>query len=165
MNQGALATLDIEKAIDRIANGEVSEDIAKEFGVTGRAVRFQLSSHPSYAQAVKDQAEVIAERGVKAVLTCEDTERLPIARARADIGLRWAAARDPERWGPRQPQVVIAIGAGVESVLVDAAGALLAKLSTVAPQQCPQIEQETALDENDGATHHVIDQSDQSVKP
>lgn len=51
MESGALANLDHDAVIERIANGEYAAHIAPEFGVTKQALQYQIRKHPRYQQA------------------------------------------------------------------------------------------------------------------
>ncbi len=136
MNQGALANLDIDSAIDRLASGTLLRTIAAEHQVDKSAVYRKVCNHPLYPQAIREQAESLVEQATAEAFDPElQPKQVNITRVRLDAAHKWAAARDPERWAPRQQQVVIAIGGNVESVLLDAAGALLAKLAVSSTQQ------------------------------
>lgn len=132
-NEGALATLDDDAAIAEIASGTLSKEIAQRFGVTPWAVRKRLSKHPDYPQAVRDQAESFIEDAMQDVRTAT-ADTVAIARARGDLAFKYAAGRDPARWGNRpdagQPSVTInvvraaggpvEVTVGSQSVTIDA---------------------------------------------
>lgn len=101
-NQGALAKLDDNAAIARIASGTLSKEIAKEYGVTPYAVRLRLYKHPDYKRAIEEQAESFVENALAEVIDCPlDAIAIARARVRFDCAHKWAAARDPARWGAK----------------------------------------------------------------
>ena len=117
--RGALATLDDEAALAEIASGTLSKTIAARYGVTPYAVRKRLAQHPDYKTAIAEQAESLVEIATDLAMTCSDKD-VAIARVRVDAAHKWAAARDPARWGPRQQlevgvqfEVIIQRGAAV----------------------------------------------------
>src|SRR3990167_9897842 len=99
-NEGALATLNDESALAELASGVLSKHIAARFGVSSYAVRKRLAKHPEYPQAICDQAEAIVEQALDYTLTC-DADTVAIARARYEVAFKYAACRDPSRWGNR----------------------------------------------------------------
>lgn len=50
-NEGALAKLDQDAIIERIASGEYASHIAPELGVTKQALHYQIRKHPRYREA------------------------------------------------------------------------------------------------------------------
>lgn len=102
MSHGALANLDDNAAIAELASGILSKQIAERYGVTPFAVRKRLAKHPDYQQAIKDQAESFVEEAVDEVRSVPlDNIAIARARAKADVALKWAAARDPGTWGAK----------------------------------------------------------------
>lgn len=137
MAKGALATLDDDAIIDRISSGEIMRTIAAELGVAKQSLRERLISHPQYPQAIAAQAESMVEQAVAEIMDPDLPADAPViarARARVDAAFRYAAARDPARWGNRpdagQPSILINVvrAAGVpvevtvgsQSVTIDA---------------------------------------------
>jgi hypothetical protein len=141
-NKGALATLDDNAAIEELASGVLSKEIAERYDVSPYAVRKRLSKHPDYAQAIKDQSHSIAEDGVYAVLKLgPDSDMVAITRARvkADIALKYAALRNPEDYGIRgNGNVTIDLGSALQLM----SEKLQERMQTVndAQQQTPVIE-------------------------
>ena len=134
-NEGALATLDDNKAIAEIASGTLSKQIAERYGVTPYAVRKRLAKHPEYKAAINEQCESFVEDSVYDVMTLKpDADMVAITRARtkADIALKYAAARDPERWGAKQSgNVIIDLGSALQ-VIAERMQERLADRNTVA---------------------------------
>lgn len=144
-NYGALATLDVESAIDEIASGTLSKEIAERFGVTPRAVRNKLAKHPDYPQAVKDQAQSLVEQATGLAMTCGNAD-VPIARLRVETAHKWAAVADPERFSPKAQAVNVNIGVQVSltAVALGSIEDLLGAVSTVslAVSDAPQNEEQ-----------------------
>jgi len=113
MNEGALATLNDDQALAEIASGTLSKSIAERYGVTPYAVRLRLAKHPDYPRAITAQAESLVEQATDEAMSLGDgADALAIARARVKVETahKWAAARDPAKWGQRsQIQVDAAI--------------------------------------------------------
>lgn len=64
MNEGALATIDKDAIIDRIAGGEYAAHLAPELGVSKQALHKQISKHPRYRQARESGCELRIERAL-----------------------------------------------------------------------------------------------------
>ena len=134
MNEGALATLDDDAAIAEIASGVLSKQIAARYGVTPYAVRLRLSKHPEYKQAVMDQAESFVEAATDEAMRLEEgCDMLAIARARVKVETahKWAAARDPAKWGQKSGTINIINGITVDQALDSIAGSLLDKVRVI----------------------------------
>ena len=55
---GALATVDFDKILERIAAGEIAAHLAVELGTSRQALYARLNEHPGYREALQDgQAE------------------------------------------------------------------------------------------------------------
>lgn len=135
-NWGALANLDHDAVIDRIASGEIMRTIAAELGVIKQSLRERLMKHPRYQQAIASQAESMVEQAVAEMMDPELPADVPViarARARVDTAFKWAAARDPANWGQKQQTITINVLQADAALLVQA-GALLDRLRTVASQ-------------------------------
>lgn len=145
MNEGALATLDADKAIEQLSQGRMLKQIAADYGVTKPAVYKRLKGHPDYKQAIIDQAESLVEIATEQVFNC-DADTVNIARARVDAAHKWAAARDPARWGPKQ-QIDINHSINIDVSLKFDAGNLLEHVA--APQHAQVID---AIPSDDGVT-------------
>ena len=116
MNEGALANLDDNKAIAELAAGKLMREIAAEYGCSKPAVYKRLSKHPDYQQAIAEQAESLVEIATNQVFEC-DADTVNIARARVDAAHKWAAARDPAKWGPRtQVNVTVDLGSTLQQI-------------------------------------------------
>jgi len=97
---GALDTFDIDQALAEISSGVLMRQIAERWNCSKVAIYKRLSKHPEYPDAIKLQAESLVERAVHEVFTC-DAATVNIARARSDTAFKYAAARDPARWGAK----------------------------------------------------------------
>lgn len=132
-NKGALATLNDDAAIEQIASGILSKNIAALYGVTPYAVRKRLAKHPDYQAAVQEQAESFVEQALHEVMECPlDQVAIARARVRFDCAHKWAASRDPVRWGAR-PAVQMQIGAQAGEQPGQASG--ITVIFVTAPQQ------------------------------
>jgi hypothetical protein len=102
-NGNSLAHIDAESLLDEIASGVLSKVIAARYKVTPYGLRKRLSKHPDYQQAIKDQAESFVEDALHEMMECPaDQVAITRARARFDCAHKWAMARDPAKWGPKQ---------------------------------------------------------------
>ncbi len=142
-NYGILSSLNVDEAIAEIASGTLSKTIAARYGVNPKTLRDHLKRHnpQAYAAAVIDQAESMVEDATEYGLNCSDKDDAPIARVRVDAAHKWAAARDPAKWGAKQ-QITLDARSTVEVVLSDDARSLLDSLRTVAsiPIDAPHTE-------------------------
>lgn len=93
---GALANLDVEAALDEIASGTLSKQIAARYNVTPRGLRYKLAQHPMYKEAIAEQAHSIVEDAMEEIMTVGVDDALPIARARAkvDAAFKYAKAHN-----------------------------------------------------------------------
>lgn len=102
-NQGALRLMDDEAIIAEIASGTLMHQIATRYGVVKSAIRKRLKNHPDYPAAIQSQAEFMVDQATAELMEVgADQVLIARARARVDAAHKWAAARDPARWGPRQ---------------------------------------------------------------
>jgi len=119
-NEGALANLDDNLALARIRSGELMKSIAGEYGVRKQSLRERLMKHPDYHQAIKEQAESIVEEAVQEAMDKELACDMPViarARLRVDTAFKYAASRDPERWGQRTSvNVNIDLGSALQAM-------------------------------------------------
>lgn len=134
---GNLATLDVDAAIDEIASGVLSKQIAARYSVNPKTLRDYLKRHApeAYAAAVIDQAESMVEDATEYAMECSDKDDAPIARVKFDAAHKWAAARDAANWGHKS-HVTVDSRIQVDVVLSDDAGDLLRHIrsKTVASQ-------------------------------
>lgn len=102
--RGALATLNIDDSIARIADGTMSKVIAAEWGVLPKTLRDKLkrANPTAYAQAVLDQADTWAREATEYAIECADKDDAPIARVRLEGAYKWAAVVNPTKYNPRQ---------------------------------------------------------------
>ena len=146
MNEGALATLNDDAAIAELSSGVMLKQIAERYGCSKPAVYKRLSKHPDYKQAIDLQAEAFVEKAMIEVMEC-DADTVNIARARVDAAFKWAAARDPHRWGQRtQVDVNINIGDTLQAI-AERRQARLAGVSSVVTGET--IEHDSQSDQQD----------------
>ena len=96
---GKLAKLDVDDAIEQIANGAISRDIAERYGVTSYAIRKRLADHPAYADALKARASDWVDSSAREVMdlgVADDAVAIARARVKADVSMRYAKAYLPE---------------------------------------------------------------------
>ena len=93
-NWNALANLDVDAAIKRLAEGAMLKQIAAEYGVDKSAVYRKLSRHPDYREAIALQAHTWVEDAMEDVMDCT-AESVNIARARVDACFKYAKAHNP----------------------------------------------------------------------
>jgi len=119
-NEGALALLNDDEAIEQIAAGALSKQIAAKYGVTPYAVRKRLAKHPDYKQAILSQADSIVEDGMQLIAeldSASDSVAITRARTKAELGLKYAAAINPDKWGNRpNNSLVIDLGSVLQSI-------------------------------------------------
>lgn len=94
-NQNALATLDVDQAINQLANGALLKHIAARYKCDKAAVYRKLvkADPEGYRAAISEQAHAIVDNAMADVLTC-DAETVNIARARVDAAFRYAKAHN-----------------------------------------------------------------------
>lgn len=115
-NNGALATLDDDAIVQRIASGEYQSHIARELGVAPQSLHARITKHPKYRDALK------ARNSAKLDDAQEDIETAPqadLARARESWkAATWRAEREcPDEWGQRtQVDVTIDIGSSLQAI-------------------------------------------------
>ena len=95
---GTLATLDLDATLDRIANGEIAQQIAHSLGVPHSNLYRKLATHPEYSAA---RESGLAARLDKAENDVETADERTLARARELWRVvTWRAEREcPARWG------------------------------------------------------------------
>ncbi len=136
--RGALATLDVDDAIQQIGNGVLSHQIASKWNVAPRTLRAKLerAKPAEYKQAVKDQAHALVEKATLYCIECENKDDAPIARVRLEGAKTWAAAIDPERWAPKGNTVNVQVNVASDAGLTCFASDLLDSLRT-SPEASP----------------------------
>lgn len=93
---GALANLDYEDALDRMATGVLSKAIAAEYGVSPYGLRKRLAQHPDYKAAIAEQSHSIVEHAMEELMECpHDVVAIARARAKVDGAMRYAKAHNP----------------------------------------------------------------------
>ena len=101
---GALATLDDDAVIERIAAGEYQSHIARQLAVAPQSLHERISKHPNYRAALKARNIGKLDNAQQA---CEELPDLARERFRAAA---WRAEREcPDEWGAKNN--VINIGA------------------------------------------------------
>jgi len=99
-----LATLDHDALIDRLASGAILRTLATETGYPQVHLYDQLRNHPRYPAAIQAQAESLVEAGDEEMMSSElppDTAYIAARTREVDTAFKWAAARDPLRWGAK----------------------------------------------------------------
>lgn len=141
-NEGALSTLDPDKALDQLASGTMLKEIAAQFGVSKQAVHKRLATHPRYRQAIKDQAAAFVHEAMDETRTVclpeTDEERaalamVDIARVRElrSAAFRYAESADPQEWGQKGLNInIVGSQVSIGEALADDARALLDKLQS-----------------------------------
>lgn len=96
--KGALANLDEQDAIERLANGTMLKQIAAEYGVKKQSLWSKLSKHPDYKDAIASQADSMVQDCILEHWSLpEGAPMTDIARARAkaDVAFKYAKAHNP----------------------------------------------------------------------
>lgn len=98
---GALAHIDDETILARLAAGEHASRIAHELGVHKSAIYHRYADRPDYQLARKHGTEVRIEESENEITTAADQFTLSRARERFRA-VAWRAEREfPDRWGAR----------------------------------------------------------------
>ena len=138
-NYGKLRNLDVEAAIEEIAEGKLSKDIAARYSVTSASLRAKLAKHPRYKSAVRDQARSLVERATDEAMECQDWRDAAIARVKLDAAHRWGQAIDPETWAPQKAGVTVQVISADRASLGDLAD-ILRTVSVQVPSDPDQLE-------------------------
>lgn len=105
-NHGALAEVDNDALIARIAAGEYVSHMAREFGVSDVALHLRLKGHPLYKEALRARNAAKLDQHQSGIEVARD----PLSLARAREGWKaasWRAEREcPGEWG-QQTHVTI----------------------------------------------------------
>ncbi len=135
----AVATLDPDSVIERIAAGEYQSHIAREAGIAPQTLHYQISKHPGYRDALKLRNMAKLDNSQESI----SNESSDLARAREEFkAAAWRAEREcPDEWGSKAQVVNIQVNV---AALDQSADDLLGKLRVVdAGQQVQRtIEQE-----------------------
>ena len=116
---GALAHVNDETLLDRLAAGEKASHIAQQLGVHKSAIYHRFANRPEYLQARKDGTAVRIDDVEQEIETAADPFTLSRARERARIVL-WRAEREfPGDWGAKQQitgdlQISVQINRGID---------------------------------------------------
>lgn len=97
MNEGALANVDSDVIIERIANGEYAAHLAPEFGVSKQGFQKHISKHPGYRKARELGCEFRIERAL-AEFDAMQIPRPPLKPLSADIGEIAQWKQDYQTW-------------------------------------------------------------------
>ena len=117
--KGALANMDDDAVLDRIAGGEIMRTIAKELGVAKQSLRERLFKHPRYKECISAQAESFVEDCVEEHRSLPaDMPAIARARARADVAFRYAKAHN-QAYADRPDQS----GGGIRIIINDGSSA------------------------------------------
>ena len=126
MNEGALATLDHDAAINDLANGVMLKQIAERYNCSKVAVYKQLRKHPDYQDAIALQAHAFVQDAMEQVRVC-DNDTVNIARARVDAAFKYAKAHNKDYADKQQVELTAPAGPLLNIVL--------SAQSPAAPQQ------------------------------
>lgn len=127
-NANALANVDDDVILSRLAAGELASHIAVELGVHKSAIYHRYEDRADYKQAREWGMQVRVEEADAAIATAPDV--FTLSRARECFrAVSWRAEREfPHRWGAKQ-QVAIGVAPSIDAVLVGLASDLLAKIA------------------------------------
>ena len=93
--KGALANLDDDSVLDRIASGEIMRHIAAELGVAKQSLRERLLKHPRYKACIAEQAQSMVEDCIEEHWEMPaDMPAIARARAKADVAFKYARAHN-----------------------------------------------------------------------
>lgn len=116
---GALANLDIEHTLERIANGAITQQLAGEYGVHHSNLYRKLAQHPEYQAARECGMEARLDTAEMAIHSA-DERTLPRARE-SFRAVAWRAEREhPARWGAKQTLDVRAVSVQIVQFQPDA---------------------------------------------
>lgn len=146
-NQGALALLDDDAAIQEIANGTMLKQIAERYNCGKVAVYKRLSKHPDYPDAIAQQAHAFVQDAMTEVREC-DADTVNIARARVDAAFRYAKAHN-EAYRDKS-EVTHQVGESFAAMLERVAAAKLVA-------QTPMLQRDSAVRQIDGESERVSD--------
>lgn len=119
-NYGALATVDKQSILERIAAGEYVPAIAESIGVSKQALAQSLArwDRDAYLAARETAAEIRLDEAAMAIEAARD--QVDLARARERFrAVAWRAEREhPARWGTRPATAIQVNGADGMSVQI-----------------------------------------------
>jgi hypothetical protein len=126
---GALATVNPNELIELIANGAITQHIARELGVHHSSLYRQLAKHPEYAAARECGMEARLDN---AELAIHEADECTLPRAREVWrAVTWRAEREcSHRWGAKS-QVTVDHRIDLQVTLSVDAASLLDSLRTV----------------------------------
>ena len=106
---GALATVNMDTVIERIANGAITQRLAAELGVHHSSLYRQLAQHPEYMAARECGMEARLDSAEVAVMEADECT-LPRAREHWRV-VTWRAEREhPHRWGQKNSLQIEIVG-------------------------------------------------------
>ena len=126
-HSAALALINDDQIVERIASGEYQSHIARELGIPPQRLHERISIHPAYRLALECRNLAKLDNAQDRI----DNEDSDLARAReAFKAAAWRAEREcPSVWGAK-PTVVVT-GVNLEAALDSAASALLDRMRVV----------------------------------
>jgi AcrR family transcriptional regulator len=126
---GALAIIDDESILSRLAAGELASHIAAELGVHKSAIYHRFADNQEYQRARTYGMEARLEDSETEITTSHDQFTLSRARERFRA-VSWRAEREfPHRWGAKQ-QFAVSLPASIDAALAGLAIDLLAKIAS-----------------------------------
>jgi hypothetical protein len=124
-NEGALASLDVDAALNEIASGVLSKEIAARYGVTPFGLRKRLAKHPEYKDAIAEQAHAFVESAMSELMSDElahDAVAIARARAKVDGALRYAKAHNAayaDKQGVGDLQITVMVARDGQAIRVE----------------------------------------------
>lgn len=118
---GALAKLDLDSIVDRIAAGAFQSHIARELGVAPQSLHAHITKHPGYRDALKLRNMAKLDDAQEGIANPETD----LARATQEFkAAAWRAEREcPEEWGNKS-QVAISGTITLDMILSEVQAAI-----------------------------------------
>lgn len=125
----ALANVDDDIILGRLAAGELASHIAVELGVHKSAIYHRYEDRADYKQAREYGMQVRVEEADSAIATAPDV--FTLSRARECFrAVSWRAEREfPHRWGQKQ-QVLVGVAPTIDASLLGVASELLSRIAS-----------------------------------
>lgn len=132
MNQGALATVNDDEIINRIAKGEYQSHIARSLGVAPQSLHERISKRPEYKLALESRNLAKLDQAQERIETAPDLARVSMA-AHEFKAAAWRAEREcPATWGQQTANITINNNVlQISDSLIGRAGDLLNQLRVV----------------------------------
>ena len=134
----ALAVVHKDEILARIRDGEITRNVAADYGITGQAIRKALANDPDYHAAKFEQAASMIEDAHIETWAARDPVAIARAREMTKFAFRYAESVDPQRWGQKQQvQVDAAISISIvkSGRIIDASDNQSAALPAPSPDE------------------------------